>query len=136
MTPVLSQRTPILPTETLTLGKEAMQIGALSKIVAVEGFVDPIATHLIILLTHRHHVDTLTRDQRDIPIILRHTCNDMIVRELPTLAHMTILYPDICILLREAYLHQGVLHKYGGMGLAVEVHDLTLIVLQILDAHG
>ena len=60
----------------------------------------------------------------------------MIVRELPTLAHMTILYPDICILLREVYLHQGVLHKDGGMGLAVEVHDLTLIVLQILDAHG
>ena len=130
--PVGCQGCPVLPTESLALGKETTQVSALSQFVAVEGFIDTIATHLVVFLSHRHHVDALARRQTDLPVVLWHTCDDVIVGEMPMLANVAIFNPDITVLLCERDLHHGILHEDRRMWLAVEMHDLTLVVHEIL----
>ena len=46
---------------------------------------------------------------------------------------MAVLYPDICVLFSEGYIGFGILYKDTWMRLAVEMHDLALIVHQILN---
>ena len=47
---------------------------------------------------------------------------------------MAVLNPDIGILFCEVYIGSGILHKDTWMRLAVEMHDLALVVHQILNA--
>ena len=56
----------------------------------------------------------------------------MVVRQMPTRANIAVLHPDIRILLRKRNLHHGILHEDRGMGFAVDMHDLTLVVHKIL----
>ena len=60
----------------------------------------------------------------------------MIMRKHPSLTYVTVLYPDIGVLLCKTDLHHCILHENGRMGLTVEMHDLPLVVLQILDTHS
>ncbi len=94
-----------------------------------------IAAKGILCLTNRDDINTLAWLQSQLPVIVGHTCNNMIVGELPVFADMTVFYPDIRILLCECNVHHGILHKDRRMGFPVVVHDLPLVVLQILYPH-
>ena len=59
----------------------------------------------------------------------------MIVRKHPTFPDVAVLDPDILILFGKGNLHLSILHKDRGMGFAIQMHDLALVVLQILNAH-
>ena len=63
--------------------------------------VDMIAAKGILCLTNRDDINTLAWLQSQLPVIVGHTCNNMIVGELPVFADMTVFYPDIRILLCE-----------------------------------
>ena len=131
--PVVSQGTPVLFTEGLALSKEPTQVCALCQFVAVQGFVNAITTNLGGgTRGNRHDINTLTWCQGDVPIVFWHTGNDMVVGEMPTLANVAVLNPDVAIFLRERNLHHGILHEDRGMWLAIEMHNLTLIVHEIL----
>ena len=132
MVPVLGQRTPVLLTILTPLGKESAQVSTLSQLIAIQGFVNLITTNLVIALAHRHHVDTLSWLQTDLPVVLRHTRYYVVVRQMPFLTHVAVLYPNIAILLRKTNLRHSILHKDRGMGLAIQMHNLALIVHQIL----
>ena len=132
--PVLSQRAPVLLTERLSLGKQATQISTFGQFITVQRLINPITAHLIVVLANRYCIDTLTRLQTDVPVILRHTRNHMIVSQVPTRPDITIFYPDITILISKRNLRDSVLHKDAGVRLTIQMHDFTLIVHQILDS--
>ena len=134
MTPVLSQSEPVFLAIFPTLVKQPLQVRPLSHFIAVQRFVNPIAAHLIVVVPHRHHVDAVAWFQTDFPVVLRHTRNHMIVRQMPTGTDETVLHPHIRILLRKRNLRHGILHEDGGMGFAVDMHDLALIVYKVLQA--
>ena len=134
VTPVLGQSLPVFLAILPTLLKQTFQIRPLCHLIAIDRLINPITAHLIITLTHRHHVDTIARFQTDLPVVLRHTRNHMVVGQLPTRSHKTVLHPHICILFRKGNLHHGILYEDGGMGFAVDMHDLTLVVHQVLQA--
>ena len=52
----------------------------------------------------------------------------------PALAHVAVFYPNIRILLSKAELADSILHKDTWVRLTVVVHNLALIVNQILDS--
>ena len=132
MSPVLCKRRPVLITERTTLGEEPAKIGPFSELVAVLGLVNTVAANLVVALSHRHDVDTLTRFETDLPVVLRHTCYHVVVGKMPFLSNITVLNPDIRILLSKRNLRHSVLHEDRGVRLTVEMHDLTLVVHQIL----
>ena len=134
MCPVTSQGSPILLTELTALGKEPMQIGTLCQIVAIQGFIDAITAHLVVALTHRHHIDTFTRFEADVPVVFGYTRNHMVVSQVPALTYIRVLNPYIRILLCQGNLRDGILHKDAWMRLTVEMHNLPLVVHQILKA--
>ena len=134
MTPVPGQCDPVFLAIPAPLIKESSQIGTLSHLIAIKRFIDTITAHLIVALTHRHHIDAVARFQIHLPIIIRHTCNHMIVRQMPTGTYITVLHPHIRILFRKRNLHNGVLYEDRGMGLAVDMHDLALVVYEVLQA--
>ena len=47
---------------------------------------------------------------------------------------MAVLNPYIRIISRQRHLYGRILHENRGMGLTVDVHNLALVVYQILDA--
>ena len=98
----------------------------------IETVIDMIATHHVVVFPYGHNIQTLTRSELYLPIITRHTRDDMITRQRPFLAYMTILNPDIRILRREGYIHQRILNEDRRMRLAVVVHDETLVGHHIL----
>ena len=57
----------------------------------------------------------------------------MVMRQMPTTADVTVLNPYIAVLLRKWDLHHCILYEDARMWLTVEMHDLTLIVHQILE---
>ena len=135
MVPVFRQCTPIPFTKSPALVKEPSQICPLCQFVAVQGFVDTITTHLIVLIPHRNHINTLTWLEANLPIVVRYASDDMVMGEVPTLANVAVLNPYMGVILRERYFHHGILYKDRGMGLTIKVHDLTLVVDKILQSH-
>ena len=71
-----------------------------------------------------------------LPVVLGHTCYDIVVSQGPALAHIAVFNPDIGILLSKAELADGILHKDAGVRLAIMVHNLALIDDQILNTEG
>ena len=92
-----------------------------------------IAAHSVLRLSDGYHVDTLAGLETHVPVILRHARDDMVVGELPMLSDAAVLNPDVRILFRKGRPHLGILHEDAGVRLTVVVHDLTLVVHQILD---
>ena len=83
-------------------------------------------------IADRNDINTLTRFQLQLPVILRHTSDNMVVGYLPPLTNMAILYPDVRIGFRERDVSHSILHKNARMGFPVVVHNLTLVVHQVL----
>ena len=130
--PVTSQSTPILLSKRCALGKEPAQISPFCQLIAIQRLIDTIATYLIVTVTDWHHVDTLTRFETDVPIVLGHTCNHMVVGQVPMLTNIGILYPYVRIFFRQWNLGDGILYEDTGMRFTIEVHNLALIVYQVL----
>ena len=135
MVPVTGQRTPVLLSELTSLVKESSQISPFSQFVTIQRFIDTVTTHLIVRLPDGHHIDTLARFQADFPIVLRHTRDNVIMGKVPTATDVAILYPNIAVLLCKRNLHDGILHKNARMGFTVEVHNLPLVVDEVLESH-
>ena len=133
MSPVLRQGIPVLFPESLTLGKQSSQIGPLRHLVAVERLIDTVAASLIVIVTHRYHVDALTRFQSNLPVVLWHTRHHIVVRQMPLGTNKTVLYPDMAVLLRKGNLHHRVLHEDRRMRFTIQVHDLPLVVDEVLE---
>ena len=49
--------------------------------------------------------------------------------------HTTVFYPDVLVLFRKRHLVDGILGKDAGMRLTIVVHDITLVVDNVLDSH-
>ena len=95
-----------------------------------------VAAQGIKVIVYRHHVDTLAGLQGDVPVVLGHAGDDMVVGELPVGAHVAILNPDVGILGSERDFGDRVLHEDAGVRLAVVVHDLALVAHDVLQAQG
>ena len=93
-----------------------------------------IATNGIFGIANRHHIDTLAWSQVYLPMVLGHTSDDVIVSQGPTFAHVAVFNPNIGILLSKLVLAHSILHKQTGVRFTIVVHNLTLIVHQVLNA--
>ena len=49
--------------------------------------------------------------------------------------HTTVFYPDVLVLFRKRHLVDGILGKDTGMRLTIVVHDIALVVDNVLDSH-
>ena len=97
--------------------------------------INIVSAHTILRLTNGDDVDTLARPQMDSPVVLRYSCNNVITRQCPVLPNAAILNPDVLVLLSKSIVGDGILGKYAGMRLAVVVHDVTLVVDDVLNSN-
>ena len=132
--PVTGHLRPVLPLVVPSLLEEAAQVGTFGQLVAVDWLVDAVAPHFVVAVADGRHVNALSRLQRDVPVVARHAGDDVVAGEMPALGNVGVLYPDVGVLLGEGHLADGVLHKDGGVGLAVQVHDFALVADECL--HG
>ena len=58
----------------------------------------------------------------------------MIVSQMPAGTDKAFFYPDIGILLGKGNLRHGILYEDARVWLTVMMHDLTLVIDEILDA--
>ena len=93
-----------------------------------------VTTNGVFLIANRYYIDTLAWIQINLPIVLRNTRYDIIVGKSPSLAHIAVFNPDVCVLLSKAELANSILHKDTGVRFTIVVHNLTLIVHQILNS--
>ena len=103
---------------------------------ASKAVVDMIATDGVLLIANGHHIDTLAWSQIELPIVLWDSCYNVVVSKGPPLAHVAVFNPEICIFLSKAEVADGILHKDAGMRFTTMVHNLALIVNQVLNAEG
>ena len=133
MLPVLGQCRPVLTTQRPALSKQSGQVGFRCQHVAIYTVVNMVAAHLIVFIANRHHVNTFAWLQRQRPVVLWHTRYDIVVRQCPIGSHVAVLYPNIVVLLRKAETNIGILYEDAGMWFAVVVHDVALVVDDILN---
>ena len=98
--------------------------------------VDMIQAHSVFGIANGHYIDTLAWGQVYLPVVLGYTCYNIVVTQGPALAHVAVFNPDIGIVLGKLVLANGILHKQTGVRFAIVVHNLSLIVYQILNAEG
>ena len=103
--------------------------------VATKLVVKSVGTHHECLFAHGHHIDTLPRQQVDVPRILRHARDDILMRQRPCGRHAAVFNPQVAVVGSDAHLGVGILHKHGGMWFQRVVHDFALVVDQILYGH-
>ena len=136
VTPVVCQGTPVLLAESLALSKEPTQVRALRQFIAVQRLIDTIAAHFIVLFANRYHIDTFPRFETDLPIVLWYTGDDMVVGKVPARSDITVFNPHIFILLRKRNLHNRILYEDRRMGFAVDMHNLTLVIDEVLQSQS
>ena len=95
-----------------------------------------VAPHFVIVVANRGDVYTLSRSQFDVPVIFWYAGYDVVVGEFPLWAYMGILNPDVGVVGRERYLGNRILNEYAGVGFAVVMHNLALVVHQVLQGQG
>ena len=54
-----------------------------------------IAAHRIILFAYGDDINAIAWLELEVPVILGHTCDDMVMGEPPVTANTTILYPQV-----------------------------------------
>ena len=84
------------------------------------------------VLADRHNVETLSRRQVHLPVVMWHASDDIVMGECPAATYMAVLHPDIFVLRRKADLRHGILHEDGRMRFAVVVHDVPLVTDNVL----
>ena len=104
-----------------------------------------ITTHLIIIsirtdgiaaLSYWHDIYTLVFTQFHLPVILRHTSDNIVVCECPSTSHKTVFYPQISVLLCNLYLCNGILNKHCRVWFTRMVHYATLVIDEILNSQS
>ena len=65
--------------------------------IAAEFIVIAIRSNGKSAFCYRYNVYTLAAFERDMPIILRYACDDIVVRNLPLLTDIAILNPQVSI---------------------------------------
>ena len=95
-----------------------------------------VAADAVFRLTDGDNVYTLAGLERHRPVVVGHTRHDMVAGQRPVRADAAVLYPDVLVVLGEAAVRQRILRKNAGMWLAVVVHDVTLVVDDVLDGNG
>ena len=93
-----------------------------------------VAAHLVAVLADRHHVDALAGLQRQRPVVLGHAGHYVVVRQRPVGTDVTVFYPDVIVLLCKLKAYLCVLHEDAGVRLTVVVHDVALVVDDILNS--
>ena len=132
MLPVVSQFRPILTTEAATLVKEPSQVGTLREFVAVDSLIYTITAHYLLALTNRNNINTLAWFKGYFPVIFRHASHHVVMCQMPSRSDETIFYPDVLVLLCEFIVGNGILREDGRMRLSVVMHDVALVVDNIL----
>ena len=99
---------------------------------AVEAVVDVIEADGIAVVANGDDVDTLAWSEADGPVVAWHARDDVVVGERPAGSDVAILNPDVRILVGERHFGDSILNEDGGMGLAVVMHDLSLVADHIL----
>ena len=104
--------------------------------IAIEAVVDAVGADYVVGVANGHYVDTLSGDEGDVPVVFRHSGNHVVVIEPPSAAHMAVLNPEVGVLRLYLYIHAGVLHEDGGMGLMTVMANLALVVDDVLHGKG
>ena len=94
--------------------------------------VETIRTNNILCFAHRNDVNTLTRGESDIPVVLRYTSNDILLADVPSLRDIRILYPYLFVATIYSLFCDAVLYEDARMRLARMVHYQSLVVDQVL----
>ena len=95
-----------------------------------------VGAHHPVRFADRHHIHTLPLVQPDLPVVLGHTRDDVLARQGPALAYPAVLHPEVLVLRRDAHPRDGILYEHCRMRLQRVVHDLPLVVDEILDRQG
>ena len=98
--------------------------------------VNMIASQRIFTLADRHHIDTFSRLQFQLPVVVGHSGDNMVMGERPSGSDTTVFHPQMMVLFGECGVPFGVLDKDRGMWLPTVVHDFPLVVHQVLDGKG
>ena len=56
------------------------------------------------------------------------------MRQCPAWTHKAILHPNVIVLIRKLIVHDSILRKDAGMRFTVVMHDVALVVDEILDS--
>ena len=112
-------------------GERATEVFYVRQITA-ELVVETVRAHSPTVCAYGHDVDTLTLAERQRPVVLGHTCHNVVLRQRPVLAYVCVLHPFVAVLLCPLRLQFGVLHEDRRMWLAVVVHNLALVVHNVL----
>ena len=94
-----------------------------------------ILAHAVACVANGNDIEALTRLKGDGPIVLRHTCHDVVVCQRPVRTDAAVLYPHVGVLPGKLIVRQRILREDAGMGLAVVVHDVALVVDDVLDGY-
>ena len=94
--------------------------------------MEAVWTRHIVRFSERHHINADTGRNLQIPIIDRHTCYDGLLMDVPRCSYTTVLYPYFRILRGQLITYLSVLDKHSRMRFYLPVHDLPLVVYQIL----
>ena len=100
--------------------------------VAAELVVEAVRTHSPTVCAYRHYVYALALGERQRPVVLGYASHDVVLRQRPVLAYVCVLHPLVAVLLCPLGLQLCVLHEDRRMGLAVVVHNLALVVHDVL----
>ena len=99
---------------------------------APEGIIHSIGPYRPFVIAHRHDIHALAREDIDLPCVLGHAGDDVLARQRPRLAHATVLYPYVAVVLAHLDPQFRVLDEDRGTGLSRAVHDLTLVAHEVL----
>ena len=102
---------------------------------SVEAVVVPILSHSPLTVTYRHNVYALSRLQVYLPVVLRHSRDDILARQRPPTAHARVFYPYIMVLFLQLYSHIGILDEDGRVWFAITMQHLSLVVHLVLYRH-
>ena len=69
----------------------------------------------------------------NIPIVFRYTGNDMLMTQYPFPSHEAVLHPQVLVILGYGSLSNRVLDEHGRMRFPGMMHNLTLVVHQVLN---
>ena len=101
--------------------------------VAAELVVEAIGAYGVALVADGHDVDTLAGTEFYLPLVAGHTSDDILMGYGPLGAHTAVFNPEVLVVFGDFDFHFRVLGEHGGMGLERVVHDLALVVDDILD---
>ena len=97
-----------------------------------EGVFISVGAHRQSLAVAGHQVHTLPPLQFEHPVVLRHSRHHILLRQLPSAAHVRVLQPDVFVGFREQRFHPCILREYRRLLLHLLLQDFPLVLHQVL----